>query len=57
MFLRYTACILLLVISSAALAGGEATQVPEGSQVTLFALGLLGVIIGRRMAVGRPKQD
>ncbi|MXO58200.1 hypothetical protein GRI89_01395 [Altererythrobacter salegens] len=45
-----------LLSSSAALAG-DGMQVPEGSQVTLFALGLAGVLIGRRLAIRDPGQD
>ena len=29
----------------------ESSAVPEGSQVTLFALGLIGVIVGRRASI------
>ncbi|MDE1467710.1 hypothetical protein [Aurantiacibacter sp. D1-12] len=32
------------------MAAGTA-QVPEGSSVTLFALGVIGVIIGRRLSM------
>jgi len=39
----------LLLAASPALAHGEA-QVPEGSSFTLFALGILGVLVGRRGA-------
>lgn len=36
----------------------DSTAVPEGSHLTLFALGLLGVIIGRRCSMRRkPDQD
>ena len=37
----------------------DSAAVPEGSHLTLFALGLLGVIIGRRasMRSGRRKPD
>ena len=41
---------------TAALAAG-AVQVPEGSQFTLFALGLLGVIVGRRASMPRSDED
>lgn len=46
----------LLFCPTAALAG-ESTQVPEGSQLTLLALGLIGVIVGRRLAMRRPGED
>jgi hypothetical protein len=37
----------------------DGTAVPEGSHLTLFALGLLGVIVGRRASISaqRRKQD
>lgn len=56
MVARVVIALLLLVTPAAALAGDSA-QVPEGSQVTLFALGLLGVIVGRRASMKRPDQD
>ncbi|MBO9499802.1 MAG: hypothetical protein J7496_15875 [Novosphingobium sp.] len=48
--LLFLACLLS---ASPALAGQE-TQVPEGSALTLFALGAIGVIVGRKGAM-RPK--
>lgn len=33
----------------------DGAAVPEGSQLTLFALGLLGVIIGRRASMRRKR--
>ncbi len=45
--------IALLACASPAMAANGA-QVPEGSAAALFALGLLGVIVGRRGAM-RPK--
>ncbi len=52
--------IALSTLLSAAPAWAEdGTAVPEGSHLTLFALGLLGVIIGRRasMKAQRRKSD
>ena len=46
----------LLATPTAAFAAG-ATALPEGSQATLFALGLLGVIIGRRASMRPPGDD
>ena len=46
---------LLTLIAAPAWAGGG-TAVPEGSNLTLFALGLAGVLIGRRASRSR-KQD
>ena len=48
--------LLLLATPAAALAAG-AVPVPEGSQFTLFALGALGVLIGRRASMRRPQDD
>jgi len=50
---RLAFTLILAFAASPAMAASGA-QVPEGSAVTLFALGLLGVIIGRRGAM-RPK--
>jgi hypothetical protein len=52
--------LALAVLAYAAPAWAQdGTAVPEGSHVTLFALGLLGVIVGRRasMSSKRRKQD
>ena len=45
--------------SSAPAWAGDGTAVPEGSHLTLFALGLIGVIVGRRASMNaqRRKQD
>ena len=53
------ALALAALASSAPAWAGDGTAVPEGSQLTLFALGLIGVIVGRRLSInaqGR-KQD
>lgn len=45
-----------MVFASAAPAMADAgAQVPEGSNLTLFGLGILGVIIGRRFATRRKR--
>lgn len=41
---------MIFVLSSPAAAAGAA-QVPEADSVMLFALGVLGVIVGRRAAM------
>lgn len=48
--------LALLATPAAALAAGG-VPVPEGSQFSLFALGLLGVIIGRRASMTKPPED
>ena len=50
MVVRFT--IVLAALASAVPAWAhESAAVPEGSHLTLFALGLLGVIVGRRAAI------
>lgn len=50
---------LAALVSAAPAWAQDGTAVPEGSHVTLFALGLLGVIIGRRASINaqRRKRD
>ena len=49
---------LTALVSSAPAWGQDGTAVPEGSHLTLVALGLLGVIIGRRASSAkRRKRD
>ena len=48
---------LWLLLSAAPALADEGAQVPEGSQLTLFALGILGVIVGRRASMRRPGND
>ena len=47
---------LVLLVSAAPAWAGTSTAVPEGSDVTLFALGLLGVIIGRRASMNAQRR-
>jgi hypothetical protein len=58
--IRLAIALSVLVTPAAAFANGG-VPIPEGSQVTLFALGLLGVIVGRRASMRPPgegpKQD
>jgi len=56
MVLRFFVCLVALATPAAAFAAG-AVPVPEGSQFTLFGLGLLGVIIGRRASMRRSEDD
>ena len=54
--MRFVTAIMLAVIASPALADGG-TQVSEPSTLALFALGTLGVIVGRHFAKRRPSDD
>jgi hypothetical protein len=54
--IRLAIGLSLLVTPAAAFANGG-VPIPEGSQVTLFALGLLGVIVGRRASMRKPGDD
>jgi hypothetical protein len=54
MVVRITLAIAALASATPAWAG-DSTAVPEGSHLTLFALGLLGVIIGRRASMRRKR--
>lgn len=59
MALRMAARFLaaLIALASAAPAWAEdGTAVPEGSHLTLFALGLLGVIVGRRASISAQRR-
>ena len=50
---------LAALVSSVPAWAQDGTAVPEGSHLTLFALGLLGVIVGRRASMNskRRKRD
>ena len=49
--------VALVALLSATPAWAEdGTAVPEGSHLTLFALGLLGVIIGRRASMNAQRR-
>ena len=47
---------LATLIWAAPASAADAT-VPEGSHLTLFALGLLGVIVGRRAAISAQRRQ
>ena len=47
---RFLVALAALITAAPAWAH-DSTAVPEGSHVTLFALGLLGVIVGRRASI------
>jgi hypothetical protein len=49
--------VALVALLSAVPAWAEdGTAVPEGSHLTLFALGLLGVIVGRRASIAAQRR-
>ena len=56
MALRLSIVLCFLVTPGAAMASAG-IPVPEGSQFTLFALGLLGVIVGRLASMRPPGDD
>ena len=47
---------LVALVSAAPAWAQDSTAVPEGSHVTLFALGLLGVIVGRRASISAQRR-
>ena len=47
--------VLAALLSATPAWAGDSTAVPEGSHLTLFALGLLGVIVGRRASTRRKR--
>ena len=49
------ALALAALVSSAPAWANDSTAVPEGSHLTLFALGLIGVIVGRRASMRRKR--
>jgi hypothetical protein len=56
MVVRIFVALIALASAVPAWAHGSAA-VPEGSQATLFALGLLGVIVGRRAAINAQRRQ
>lgn len=52
MVARILLALALVLIAFPAEAAASGVQVPEASSLTLFALGIVGVILGRRMASG-----
>ena len=51
MVVRILAGLVALQMAAPAFADGG-TPLPEGSNLTLFALGIAGVLIGRRASMG-----
>jgi hypothetical protein len=48
---------LVLLASAAPAWAADSASVPEGSHLTLFALGLLGVIVGRRASIWAQRRN
>lgn len=56
--MRFTFAMALPMILAAAPAAAQAgSQVPEGSNLMLFGLGVLGVIVGRRASMRKNRKD
>jgi hypothetical protein len=47
----------LVLLAAPASANTGSAQVPEGSSVTLFALGLAGLLLGRRFSMGKKRDS
>lgn len=47
----------ILLLSAAPAAAQGAVQVSEASNITLFALGVAGVLLGRRLSMRRSDDD
>lgn len=47
----------ILLLSAAPAAAQGAAQVSEASNITLFALGVAGVLLGRRLSMRRKDDD
>ena len=54
MVARILVALVALQMAAPAFADGG-TALPEGSNLTLFALGIAGVLIGRRASMGRKR--
>jgi len=52
---RFLVALAALITAAPAWAH-DSTAVPEGSHVTLFALGLIGVIVGRRASMNAQRR-
>lgn len=52
-----TLVALAALLSAAPACAQEGTAVPEGSHLTLFALGVLGVVVGRRAAISAQRRQ
>ena len=55
MVARILVAFAAVQMASPAFADGGGAQLPEGSNLTLFALGIAGVLIGRRASMGRKR--
>ena len=48
---------LTLLVTAAPAWAQDSASVPEGSHLTLFALGVLGVVVGRRASICAQRRD
>ena len=51
------ALAFVALLSAAPAWAQDGTAVPEGSHMTLFALGLIGVIVGRRASINAQRRQ
>ena len=51
------ALAVVALLSAAPAWAQDGTAVPEGSHMTLFALGLIGVIVGRRASINAQRRQ
>ena len=55
--LRVLLFVALAALASPAFASGGGIQLPEAPNIMLFALGVIGVIVGRKVAQRRSDSD
>ncbi|WP_047094468.1 hypothetical protein [Aurantiacibacter marinus] len=49
--------IMAFAAAPVSASASTAAQIPEGSSATLFALGVIGVIVGRRLSMRKADRD
>lgn len=57
MMIQRSAFAIMLLFAAAPAAANGSAQIPEASSLTLFALGALGVIIGRRLSMRKSDRE
>ena len=55
--IRIIAGIAMTLLGAAPALASRGTPIPEASSMTLFALGVLGLVVGRRLATNRSDRD